>query len=627
MSVSKLRIKKPKSSITTKSNSTQKMAFKSESKPVQSNRRNWNLLLRLGLIWLLLTVGAGGLGWRLHRLQIERGAELKQKAESQQTYNFRPYIPRRSIVDAYNNVVATDKVVYTVYIHPVMLSQPLEEVAQALTVIFPDKNKNEILKQLNTKTTGVLFAKTITEEQAIRIRALGWEGIDLEPRYARFYPQDNLLADIIGYVDTDHRGQAGLEHSQAELLERDPESIEVKSMLQVRKNGIGEIIPAQLPPGVVKLDDLRLKLTVDLRLQRAVRDALIQQVQNFKAKRGTAIVMDVHTGAIQALVCVPTYDPNKYYNFDVSLYKNWAVADTYEPGSTFKPINVAIALDAGVIQPDTKVNDTGHIVIDSWPISNAMKTGAGWINITQVLEKSSNIGMIHIMRRMDKNKYYDHFKKIGMGEKMQIDLPFEASGYIKTREVFTARDIEPAVSSFGQGLSLTPLKLVQLNAALANGGKLVTPHVIEGLVNAQGEIIEISPFANRQPEQVFTEKSANSVLKMMESVVAGGTGKVAQIDGYHIGGKTGTAQKHNDRGGYLANAKITSFVGILPTDKPRYVVFVAVDEPKGANTYGSTVAAPVVKEIMNSVISLKGIPPSYPITPDKKNDNQTIIYD
>jgi cell division protein FtsI (penicillin-binding protein 3) len=576
-------------------------------------RKNYQVLVRFTLIWLVLIAGAGALGWRLHRLQIERGEELKEKAERQQTYNFRPYIPRRSIVDAYDNVIATDKVVYSFYIHPSMLSQPRELVVEKLAEIFPDKQKNEIIKQLNSRETGVLFAKTISEEQAERIRNLKWDGIDLESRYARFYPQDQLVADVIGYVDTDHRGQAGLEHSQEKLIERDLSTVEIKSMLQVRKNGNGEIIPAQLPPGLVELDDLKLKLTLDLRLQRSVRDSLAQQVKHYQAKRGTAIVMDVNTGAILALVCYPTYDPNQYYNFDFALYKNWAVADTYEPGSTFKPLNIAIALDAGVIEPYTRVNDTGHIVIDRWPISNAMKTGAGWINITQVLEKSSNVGMIQIMRRMDKNKYYDHLQALGLGGKMKIDLPFEASGYLKGREIFTARAIEPAVSSFGQGLSLTPLKLVQLHAALANGGKLVTPHVVEGLVNAQGEIKAPSPVAKNPSPMVFSTESAHDVVKMMESVVANGTGKVAHIDGYHIGGKTGTAQKHNDRGGYMANAKITSFVGILPTNQPRYVILVAVDEPKGANTYGSTVAAPVVKEIMKSIISLTGLPPSYPI--------------
>jgi cell division protein FtsI (penicillin-binding protein 3) len=211
------------------------------------------------------------------------------------------------------------------------------------------------------------------------------------------------------------------------------------------------------------------------------------------------------------------------------------------------------------------------------------------------------------MQKISRLKYYQRLEELGLNRLMGLDLPFEATGYLKPKEIFTARNIEPAVSAFGQGFSLTPLKLVQLHAALANGGKLVTPHVVQGLVNAEGKLESVP---KRESKQIFQESSANSVVKMMRSVVDNGTGKVAQIDGYPIGGKTGTAQKHDGRGRYQANAKITSFISILPTDEPRYVVFAVVDEPKGANTYGSTVAAPVVKEVMNAIIRLKGIPPS-----------------
>ncbi len=195
-------------------------------------------------------------------------------------------------------------------------------------------------------------------------------------------------------------------------------------------------------------------------------------------------------------------------------------------------------------------------------------------------------------------------------------MPFEATGYLKSKSIFTAREIEPAVSAFGQGFSMTPLKLVQLHAALANGGILVTPHIVKGLVNAQGELEKIPEFESKR---VFKEESALSVVKMMQSVVVNGSGKAAITDGYHIGGKTGTAQKHDGKGRYQATAKITSFVSIFPTDKPRYVIVSVIDEPKGGNTYGSTVAAPIVKEVIDSIISIKGVPPSYPISnKDKK---------
>lgn len=574
---------------------------------------NFDTWTRLLLIWLFLVFGAMGLAWRLYQLQIVKGNELTQLARQQQSYNFRPYIPRRSVIDGRGNVVALDKVIYKVYVHPIMFNEKKEIVAEKLANILTDRDKNEILKVLNSGETGIVLAKTVTEDQGNSIRRLGLEGIDLEKRYARFYPQGELFADVIGYVDTEHNGQAGIEYSQQESLERDLGQLNLKSMMTVKKDGTGAIIPTSLPDGIVKLDDLQLQLTLDLRLQRAARDSLKAQIQKFNAKRGAVIVMDVHTGEIISLVSEPTYDPNRYSNYDFALYKNWTVTDSYEPGSTFKPVNLAIALDEGVINPNSIVLDAPSTVIDGWPISNASKTGKGWVSVTKALEDSSNTAMIYIMKKISREKYYQRLKELGLDEIMGVDLPFEATGYLKPKSIFTARDIEPAVSAFGQGLSLTPLKLVQLHAAIANGGKLVTPHVVRGLVNSEGEIKSAPELKTKQ---VFSPESAHSVNLMMESVVANGTGKAAQIDGYYIGGKTGTAQKHDGRGRYKADAKITSFISIFPSDEPKYVVFAVVDEPKGANTYGSTVAAPVVKDVITALIRTYGIPPSY--EPKKK---------
>lgn len=594
--------------------------------------------LRLVIVWLVLITGVSGLGWRLYKLQIQQEVttaegntiNLPKRANQQQTSNFRPYIPRRSIVDANGNVIGLDKLVYNIYLHPVIIQkdEDLKEevsatgqnwndlIAEKLAQILVDRDKQQILNLINSKNTGVLLGKNISEEHAQRIRRLKLDGVDFERRYTRFYPQEELFADILGYVNTEHIGQAGVEYSQREWIERNLDQPEVKAMVRVRQNGQGEFIPSSLPEGIVKLDDLQLQLTLDLRLQRAVRDSLKSQLQKFNAKRGVTIVMDVNNGEIIALACEPTYNPNEYFRYDLSLFNNWAVTDSYEPGSTFKPINVAIALDEGVINPNSQILDAASLVVDGWPISNASKRGLGWVSITKVLEVSSNTGMVHTMRKIDRQKYYQRLKELGLDQLMGVDMPFEATGYLKSKSIFTAREIEPAVSAFGQGFSMTPLKLVQLHAALANGGILVTPHIVKGLVNAQGELEKIPEFESKR---VFKEESALSVVKMMQSVVVNGSGKAAITDGYHIGGKTGTAQKHDGKGRYQATAKITSFVSIFPTDKPRYVIVSVIDEPKGGNTYGSTVAAPIVKEVIDSIISIKGVPPSYPISnKDKK---------
>ena len=569
----------------------------------QDNNLNFQSKLRLVLVWLVILSGIIGLGWRLYQLQIKNGSQLEKKARQQQVTNLAPYIPRRSIIDSQNNVVATDKIQYTLYAHPIIFKQDKEVIAQKLAEILLTQNSAEILAKFNRQSTGILLERSLNEEQAERVKQLRSDGLEVIQRYRRFYPQDELIADVVGYVDVDHRGQAGIEHSQQELLERH------LSMLQVRRAGNGAIIPANLPEKIVEFDDLQLQLTIDLRLQRSVREALQKQIRKFNAKRGAVIVMDATDGSIVSMVCEPTYNPNTYYKYNLELFKNWTITDAYEPGSTFKPINVAIALEAGVINPNSYVSDPGHAKVDGWDIYNASKTGGGVISITKVLEDSSNVGMINIIRKLNKKAYYNNLKELGLGQITGVDLPFEAAGYLKGEQTFTARSIEPAVTSFGQGFSLTPLQLVQLHASLANGGKLVKPHVVKGIVDSQGNL-KSSP--KSEAKQIFSESTTRSVLRMMESVVANGTGEPAKIEGYRIGGKTGTAQKaaQGTRRGYLASAKITSFVAILPINSPRYVILAVVDEPKGANTYGSTVAAPIVKEVMKSLISIKGIPPS-----------------
>jgi cell division protein FtsI (penicillin-binding protein 3) len=565
---------------------------------------------RLILVWLVLIGGVLGLGWRLYQLQIVQGSELRKRAEQQHSLNLKPYIPRRPITDAGKNVLATDRLIYTLFVHPDLFTQTdnegekrkkRKEVAEKLATILENVSKESLINKFNKQKTGIRLVSQLSEEKAAKIKKLGLDGVELIQHYARFYPQQETVSEIVGYVNIDHIGQAGVEYSQQEFLERPVSEFVIKQA----RNGM--ILPADIPKELLHLDELQLQLTVDLRLQRAVRSALQKQIKHYQAKRGAVIVMDAQDGSLLALATQPTFNPNQYYKYDMELFKNWAVTDVYEPGSTFKPINVAIALEAGAIQPNTHVNDLGSVTIDGWPIYNASKVGYGYIDIAKVLQTSSNIGMIKIMTKMPKNDYYNYLKKLGLGEKVGTDLPGDTAGYLKGKREFTYGGIEVATASFGQGFSLNPLKLVQLHGAIANGGKLVTPHVVKGLLDSHGHFHWQPQYPSKT---VFSPKTSQSVLEMMETVVSEGTGKPAGIPGYRIAGKTGTAQKAGPRGGYIPNAKITSFVAILPVNAPRYVVLAVIDEPKGANTFGSTVAAPIVKSVIESLISIKGIPPS-----------------
>ncbi len=582
-----------------------------KSRPHQAKRdalKPQLVYFRLLLVWGIIFAAVMGLFVNLYRLQIVQGKELSKKAQNQQVTSLRPFIPRRPVVDRSNNVLALDRPVYTLYAHPKLFKETPAQVAQALSEPL-NRPPAELVKLFSLRPTGIRVAPALSEEVAQKIRSLQIDkspidGLELIEQYSRFYPQQDLVGDVVGYVNLDRNGQAGVEYSQQKWLERSVGKV------KLNRRGDGALMSDRLPPGFLHVDDLRLQLTLDTRLQRASRLRLKEQLQKFGAKRGSVIVMDAKNGEILTMVSYPSFDPNIYYKSDVKLFKNWALSDLYEPGSTFKPINVAIALEEGVIQPNSVFGDPDVIKVGGWPIKNAEKESHYSLSVAGILQYSSNVGMVQIMQRLQPVEYYKWLQKLGLHKPVGIDLPFEAAGQIKDRKQFINYPIESATTSFGQGFSLTPIKLVQLHAALANGGKLVTPHVVRGLVDAAGETHwqpTLPP-----PQQLFSPKTTQQVVTMMEKVVKEGTGKAAQIPGYRLGGKTGTAQKASPTGGYLSGAKITSFVSIFPVESPRYVILAVVDEPKGI-AFGSTTAAPVVKSVIESLIAIKKLPPSQPI--------------
>ena len=359
-------------------------------------------------------------------------------------------------------------------------------------------------------------------------------------------------------------------------------------------------------------DNLKLQLTIDSRLQRVAQRQLEVTVQQHGAKRGAVLVMDSRNGELLAMAMTPTYDPNRYYEAEIEEFRNWVVSDVYEPGSTFKPINVAIALQEGVLGPDDYIYDEGRLIYDRWTIKNAdydTVGGRGAITVTDILRHSSNVGMVHIMEKLDRSLYFNWLHKLGLGQPTGIELPSAASPQLKDRAQFIASPVEAATTSFGQGFAITPLHLVQMHAALANGGTLVTPHVVKGLVDGDGDLAWQPDRA--APQKIFSADVARQVLEMMEAVVQSGSGEPAQIAGYRIGGKTGTSQKAGSSGTY-GSGRVTSFVSILPIDEPRYVVLAVIDEPSTPNAFGSTVAAPLVKTVVETLAVLEGVAPGTP---------------
>lgn len=573
------------------------------------------------LQWRLIGIGAFicvcalGLIARLVFLQLIQGDELTMRARQQQVRVIQTFRPRRTITDRHGMALAVDQAVYTVYAHPHLLKAPPRKIAEEIAPIL-HRSPEELQRLLSLPTTSVRLERWLNEEATDAMRKLRIEGIDFIPQQKRIYPHQSLAAEIIGYVDIDHNGQAGLEKSQEEILKRPEYTIEVL------QDGQGRLIPNEVPRSATENDQATLQLTIDGRLQRTARELLQAQLTKFSALRGSAVVMDARTGEILTLVTQPTYDPNRYFEYykTPEVYKNWAVSDLYEPGSTFKPLNVAIALDAGVIRPDTVIYDQGIMQVGDAVISNFDGgSSGGSLSITEILEQSSNIGMVHMIESMTRKNYYEWLKKLGINQKTGTDLPAEAVGQLKPPEEFLNYRIEPAAASFGQGFSVTVLKMAQLHGILANGGLMVTPHVVKGIVDGDGKLKSVAKLP--EPQRIFSQTTANRVVEMMTSVVENGTGKSARILGYRYGGKTGTAQKAGVAGGYTSG-KITSFVGIFPARSPRYVVITVVDEPIGSEALGSTVAAPVVKGIIEELITIEGIPPTHP---QEVNQRETTL--
>ncbi|MBD1915980.1 MULTISPECIES: penicillin-binding protein 2 [Cyanophyceae] len=590
--------------------------------------------VRILLVWALLVLSLVAIAGRLAWLQLAQGDSLSSLAQQQRLTSPVQRQVRRSIADRQGNVIAVDRVVYTLYAHPQLFDLSISEMAATLSPLL-ESPESGLIGQFSKQPTGIRVADGLSEATVDRLRALRLNGLELTPQQQRFYPQQQLFAPIVGFVNFDGQPQAGLEIAYQDQLALTPAEAASPAETEIPLETYGPPAPGdtlevaddrqdQLDTDVNTESDTAaletdstasLRLTLDSRLQRSAQQELQAVVDRHNAKRGTVMVMEAQTGEMLALASVPTYDPNQYFKTDPEALKTWAVSDLYEPGSTFKPINIAIALEAGLIRPDEVVNDSGQMQFGEWKIRNhdyATAGGRGPLSITDVLKYSSNVGMVRIMQKMPAADYFSWLQRLSLDRPTGIDLPAEATAQMKDREQFVRSRVESATTAFGQGFSLSPIKMVQLLGTLANGGKLVTPHVVSGMVSADGT--EVWTPDRARPKTVFSPQTTQQVLTMMEAVVSEGTGDAAKLSGYRIGGKTGTAQKATVSGGY-GRGRVTSFVGILPIDSPQYVVLAVIDEPQGDDAYGSTVAAPLVKKVIEALVVLEGLPPSAAATP------------
>ncbi len=573
---------------------------------MKKQKKNVNLIslddtrFKITYIFFLLVILS--LFGRLVNLQVFSASDLQQKAKLIQSSKTRPLKTRRSIVDRNNRLIAYDKPLFKLWAHPKYFKFPgdtsnkirgIEEIVEKLSPILGFKDEF-LLKKFNDEISGVKLADQISEDKARKIKSLGISGLDLIKYSQRYYPQGELYSNLVGFVNDENKGSAGLELHLDDLIKK------LNKANSIKKGGDGTPLPDNSGPRDFINDYKSLTLTIDSKLQKASFKALSKQVTDWKAKRGFAVVMDVNNGEILSLASIPSYDPHKFWEYDPELFKGWYSQDLFEPGSTFKPINLALALEEKVIHKDGFIDDKGNVNVGGWTLWNWNKKGNGYIDYPKVLQVSSNVGMVKIMQNLEPSIYWDRLRNLGINKNLETDLFESTPGELKRKEVFVNQLIEPAVASFGKGFSISPLKLVQLHAALANGGFEVIPHV----TLSSKDLIK-----KNTRTQLFSSNVSRIVTEWMESVVENGSGAGTRIEGYRIAGKTGTSQKAKN--GIYTSKKVCSFVATLPVENPKYVVLVLIDEPSKAYAYGSTVAVPVAKEIIESLIVIEKIPPQF----------------
>ncbi len=565
-------------------------------------------VFRKRMVWLtvLLFVSFGVITLRLAHLQLAQGGEYKVQADGQRT-SVRTISPARGeikIADRFSGQPAT---VATSIEKPIVYAVPpsMTDRAAAAKALAPilGVTEQEILdKTADNSKKYVPLKKQISDEDKKKIETLNLPGIAFDAETIRFYPEGNFLSQLLGFVgykEDERTGLYGIEQAFNDYLTGTPGSLAQEG------SASGAWIFGARRDKVAALDGETILLTIDKTIQFKAESVLKETVEKHQADSGSIIIMDPKTGAIQAMANYPSFDPNEYAKVeDTSVYTNINTLGAYEPGSIFKPITLAAALNEGKITAQTSYNDTGEIEIDGYTIKNSDNKAHGMQTMTQALEQSLNTGMIFAKNTIGNKKFFDYIQKFGFGKKTEIEVA-EAKGDLRNLEGNIGVNYHTA--SFGQGLSVTPVQMVQAYSALANGGKMMRPFVVNARIGTDGKVVETQPKEVGQP---ITMQTASTISAMMVNVVENGHGKKAAVPGYYVAGKTGTAQvPRKDGRGYEANNNIGSFAGYAPVEDPRFVMLVRINHPRTVSFAEST-AAPAFGTMAQFLLQYYNVIPS-----------------
>ncbi len=589
------------------------------SAPAVTNRRRL-LALLLGIFLLLFALII-----RSGYIQLVWGQELQDKALNQWTRSLDVYPQRGIIYDRNKEILAQSATADSIAVRPRQLADAKDTAVKLAEIL--DMNADELYEKVADKTKSEIWIKRqLTREQSVAIRGLNIKGIYFTEEPKRYYPNGNLASHILGFTMKYAEPAEGIVGQEGIELYYDKYLKGLPGKLIMETDAQGKETPTNVERMVPPIDGWNVILTIDQVIQHFAEKAVSDAMEQYQADKVYCIVMDPKTGDILAMANRPDFDPNEPprelgYEGMEAFIKNIAVKDNMDPGSTFKIITSAAALEAGVASVNSTYNDPGYRIVDGQRIRCWKPGGHGHQTFHETVQNSCNPAFMDMALGMGTTKFYDYLEAFGFGSRTGIDINGEERGVMISEA--SVKNVDLARIGFGQSIAVTPIQLINATAAVINGGNLMEPRLVKAMEFDDGNkqiYEELPPVTVRR---VVSENTSSIMRDVLESVVSEGSGKNARIPGYAVGGKTGTAQKYSPGGGIKQGAVIASFIGFAPADDPQLLVLFMVDEPKVAVDFGSVVAAPYVKMILEDSLNYLEVEPAF--DENSKEETKMVI--
>ena len=574
-------------------------------KKQQDNNKIRNRLIFLLIIFsFLFLFFIGKFFW----IQVVNSEKYEKIALTQRLRELNIESQRGNIYDVKGNQLAVNTSAKTVVAVPDEIDNP-DKLAKDLEKIL-NMDYELIHKRLTSEASAKYVKRKVDDNIVKKVKELEIDGIFFKEEKERYYPKEELASQVLGFAGIDNQGLEGIELSYDKYLQ----GLAGKKLIE--KDAAGRILPDSVKKNIPSKKGYNIYLTIDEVIQYIVERELDNAMEKFEISGGSAIVMDPSDASILAMASTPDYNPNNFADYSKNKWRNKAITDNYEPGSTFKIITTAAALEEGVVNEGDPFYCSGSVEVKGESIDCWKTSGHGHESFTEVVKNSCNPGFVQVGMRVGTEKFYNYIESFGFGEKTSIKLPGEARGilnpYAKTGPV------ELATMTFGQGIAVTPIQLITAVSAIANDGILLEPKLVDKITDENNNIVkkvEKSPV-----RQVVTKNTAERTRELLKKVVEDGTGANAGIDGFSIGGKTGTAKHYNNE------IYDSSFIGMVPTDNPQFVVLVVLYDASGESYYGSQIAAPVFRNILLDILRYKDFSPkNYDDNSNSVNNSQVKI--